>query len=198
MEPLEVFKVEATIESESESYKDIASDVMSNLEVARIIGRLYIKIKPEIILFQMVLILRDRLPEIKTIDFSNVIIGTDGKIVINISDEKYIPDLLRKLWIEYGKTNINQIERKRIKVDVQKEHKKSLLEQIEKLIIYDPNRMIKKKISEMAIRIAPEGFRVRWHSFKGEQFIFVATEEVMKPEWIEEAKDMLHDLNEVR
>ncbi|MCD5424896.1 MAG: methanogenesis marker 17 protein, partial [Methanosarcinaceae archaeon] len=75
-------------------------------------------------------------------------------------------------------------------------HSECAIKKIENLKVYDPNKSLKKKIIEMAIRVAPEGFRVRYHSFKGEEFIFVATEEIMNDEWIKEARKMLYDLKE--
>ncbi|MCD5425616.1 MAG: methanogenesis marker 17 protein, partial [Methanosarcinaceae archaeon] len=105
--------------------------MISDLAVARTIGRLHAIVKPEIMLFQMVLILRERLPEIKTIDFSNIIEGADGnEVIINISDEKYASDLLMKLWIEYGRENINQIERKKIIVNIQSQSQKDILDEV--------------------------------------------------------------------
>lgn len=194
MEPLEIFKVETKIASEAKSYKDILSDVISELRLANSIGRIYVIITPEDTLFQMAIILRDSPPMIKTKDFCDVKRGALGKneIHITLNDEKFLPDLLEKLWAAYGRHKVIQMDRKTINVivpDVDKD-----IENIELMVIYDPERTLMGRLVEMAIRATPEGFRVRYHSLKNKSFIFVACEEALKPEWIKKGHEMLEML----
>lgn len=191
MEPLEIFKVETKIPEEAEAYKSILSDVMSDLALANAIGRIYVIITPEDSLFQMAIILRGSPPLVKTSDFADVNIGavTRNEIQVVLRDEKYLPDLLEKLWARYGRGKVIQQDRKTINITVN--DMDSELGTIKEMVIFDPKRTLLSRLVEMAIRGTPEGFRVRYHSLNDNEFIFVASEDAMKPEWIQQGHQML-------
>jgi putative methanogenesis marker protein 17 len=191
MEPLEIFKVETKIPEEAEAYKSILSDVMSDLALANAIGRIYVIITPEDSLFQMAIILRGSPPLVKTSDFADVNIGavTRNEIQVILRDEKYLPDLLEKLWARYGRGKVIQQDRKTINITVA--DMDSELGTIKEMVIFDPKRTLLSRLVEMAIRGTPEGFRVRYHSLNDNEFIFVASEDAMKPEWIQQGHQML-------
>ena len=63
------------------------------------------------------------------------------------------------------------------------------------MVVDDPQRTLNARLVDMAIRVTPEGFRVRHHLLEGNHFIFVATEDVMKQEWIEGAHRILEELS---
>jgi putative methanogenesis marker protein 17 len=194
MEPLEIFKVETKIPEEAEAYKSIISDVISELALANAIGGIYVIITPEDSLFQMAIILRGSPPLVKTSDFADVNIGALGKneIQLVLRDEKYLPDLLEKLWAKYGRGKVIQQDRKTINVSVG--NIDSEVETITEMIIFDPKRTLLSRLVEMAIRGTPEGFRVRYHSLNGNEFIFVASEDAMKPEWVQHGHQMLEKI----
>ncbi|MGB3908363.1 MAG: methanogenesis marker 17 protein [Methanomethylovorans sp.] len=194
MEPLEIFKVKTKIPEEAEAYRSILSDVISDLGVANSIGRIYVIITPEDSLFQMAVILRGSPPLIKTSDFADVSVGAviRNEIQIVLRDEKYLPDLLEKLWAKYGRGKVIQRDRKTI--DVVVENIDAEIGSIKEMPIFDPKRTLLSKLVEMAIRGAPEGFRVRYHSLNGNEFIFVASEDAMKPEWVQQGHQMLESI----
>jgi putative methanogenesis marker protein 17 len=194
MEPLETFVVESAIKSESEQYKEILSDAISDLVLANAIGRIKVVIRPEDTLFQMAMVLRGSQPPVKTTDFASVRIGAYGMggVQIDIINEHYLPQLLEKLWTKYGKGNVTQPERRIVSVICENPHDE--IPGIEKMVIDDPQRTLNSRLVDMAIRVTPEGFRVRHHSLQGNHFIFVATEDVMKQEWIKETYLMLEEL----
>lgn len=194
MEPLETFVVEAPQQSESEQYRQILKDVISDMVLAQSIGRIKVVIRPDESLFQMALVLRGGLSPVKTSDFADVNVGEFGKneVVIKINNEKYLSLLLKILWDKYGRLNVRQPERKTVAVKT--ENPMDKISDIENIIVDDPRNTLKKRVVDMAVRVAPEGFRVRYHSLKGDNFIFVASEDAMKQEWIEEAHQMLDEL----
>jgi len=194
MEPLEIFKVETKISEEAEAYRSILSDVISELGLANSIGRVYAIITPEDSLFQMAIILRGSPPLVKTSDFADVNIGavTRNEIQIVLRDEKYLPDLLEKLWVKYGRGNVIQQDRKTINVNV--ENMDTEIETIKEMAIFDPKRTLLSRLVEMAIRGTPEGFRVRYHSLNSNEFIFGASEDAMKPEWVQQGHQMLEKI----
>jgi putative methanogenesis marker protein 17 len=194
MEPLEIFKVETKIPEEAEAYRSITSDVISELALANSIGRIYVIITPEDSLFQMAIILRGSPPLVKTSDFADVNVGavTRNEIQVVLRDEKHLPELLEKLWAKYGRGKVIQQDRKTINVIV--ENMDTEIEAIKEMIIFDPKRTLLSRLVEMAIRTTPEGFRVRYHSLRDNEFIFVASEDAMKPEWVQQGHQMLEQI----
>ncbi|MDF1533471.1 MAG: methanogenesis marker 17 protein [Methanosarcinaceae archaeon] len=191
---LETFVVESTISEEAEHYKQIVSDGLTDLVLVRSIDKIKVVITPEETLFQMVIVLRGGLAPIKISDFAQAGVGTFGEseVVIDIENEAYLPQLLVALWAKYGRINVHQPERKTVSVSCEYLLKEVPL--IEEMVVEDPQRTLQSRLIDLAIRATPEGFRVRYHSLNGNHFIFVATEDIMKKEWIEQAHKMLDEL----
>jgi putative methanogenesis marker protein 17 len=194
MEALETFIVESGIPEEAVSYKSIVSDVISELVLGGAIGRIKVVVTPEESLFQMVIILRASQPLVKLSDIANVDSGSALKkeFTISIIEEKYLPELLTKLWAKFGRGKVRQPERKTLIISTDNPSEESDI--VKELIIADPKRTLQSRLVEMAIRATPEGFRVRYHSMDERSFVFVASEDSLKPEWIQAAHDMLTEL----
>jgi putative methanogenesis marker protein 17 len=192
MEPLEIFTVETTEPSEAASYESILKDIISELAFSRTIGRIKVRIRPEDSLFMMVILLRRGLPPIKAGEISDTEFDREhAKVVITVRDEKTIPQFLDRLWEQFGRQNVIQPERNIIEVA-------SDLETVDKfiaeLIVDDPEKTIRERLADMAIRATPEGFRIRYHSLDSGKFVFVASEDTMQQDWIDEANVMLKEL----
>ena len=194
MASLETFVVESTIQEEADHYRQIVSDAITDLVLARAIEKIKVVVTPEETLFQMVIVLRSGLPMVKVSDFAEVGVGTYGEseVVIEIANEAYLPQLRESLWERCGRTNVHQPERRTVSVTCGDPLEEVPL--IEEMAVEDPQKTLQSKLVDMAIRATPEGFRVRYHSLNGNHFIFVATEDIMKKEWIEQTHNMLDEL----
>lgn len=194
MEALETFIVESGIQDEAVAYKSIISDVISELVLGGAIGRIKVVVTPEDSLFQMAIVLRASQPLVKLSDIANVDSGSALKkeFTISIVEEKYLPELLEKLWARYGRGKVLQPERKTLIIMTDDPATESEL--VREIIIADPKRTLQSRLVEMAIRGTPEGFRVRYHSMDANSFVFVASEDTLKPEWIQAAHQMLAEL----
>ncbi len=193
MDSLEVFDVESAIAPEQEFYRKIIEDNLSSLKLAPAIGRIKVVLRPEDSLFQMAILLRDVGTRVTTIDIADV----DAKpiareIIISIKKEQYIPELLGILWERYGKANISQPDRWTVAISTDNPKEEAAF--LKDMMVADPKHRLHENLVDFAIRVTPEGFRVRYHLYKGNQFIFVASEEALKHEWIEEAGAMLEEL----
>ena len=194
MDSLETFVVDSEITSEQEFYRKIIEDNLANLKLAPAIGRIKVILRPENSLFQMAIILRDVGSRVKTIDIADVESKSfANKVIISIKKEQYIPELLEKLWELYGKTNISQPDRWTVAISTDRSEEEVAF--IKEMMVADPRHRIHENLVDFAIRVTPEGFRVRYHLYKGNRFIFVASEEALKNEWIAEAEEMLEELN---
>lgn len=193
MEALETFIVESAIETEAEYYRKIIEDNISSLKLAPAIGRIKVVLRPEDSLFQMVIILREVGMKVSTAEMADVEAKPiAGEIVISIKKEQYLSDLLIKLWERYGKGNIRQPDRWTVVISTDRPLQEA--DFVGKMVVADPRHTLHENLVDFAIRVTPEGFRVRYHLFKGKYFVFVASEEAMKQEWIEEAGAILEEL----
>ncbi len=194
MEALETFIVESGIPEEAAAYKSIVSDVISELVLGGAIGRIKVIVTPEDSLFQMAIVLRSSQPLVKLSDITNVDSGSAVKkeFTISVVEEKYLPELLEKLWARYGRGKVRQPERKTLIISAENPGEESEL--VKEMIIADPKRTLQSRLVEMAIRGTPEGFRVRYHSMDENSFVFVASEDALEPEWIEGAHQILAEL----
>lgn len=195
MDPLEVFTVKSEISSEQEFYKKIIEDNLASLKLAPAIGRIEVVLRPEDSLFQMAIILRDIGTKVTTLDIADIEAKpVAGEIIISIKKEQYIPELLGKLWERYGKANISQPDRWTVAISSENPEKEAAF--LKEMIVADPRHRLHENLVDFAIRVTPEGFRVRYHLYKSNHFIFVASEEALEQEWIEQTKAMLKDLME--
>lgn len=193
MDSLEIFDVESAIASEQEFYRKIIEDNLVSLKLAPAIGRIKVVLRPEDSLFQMAILLRDVGTRVTTTDVADIEVKPVAReIIISIKKEQYIPELLGKLWERYGKANISQPDRWTVAISTDKPEEEAAF--LKDMMVADPRHRLHENLVDFAIRVTPEGFRVRYHLYKGNQFIFVASEEALKQEWIKEAGAMLEEL----
>ncbi len=136
------------------------------------------------------------MPSIRLKDFAKIEMGALGKdeVKIELQREAYTVKLLNKLWERYGKENIEQPDKKIIvvKTDPLKE-----MDAMGELVIDEPQQeVLDRLIDAIALRIIPEGFRVRKHELTGSYVLFVASEDTLKPEWLAKGKEILASLRE--
>ncbi|WNY25325.1 methanogenesis marker 17 protein [Methanolapillus millepedarum] len=199
MEPLEYFVVDSEIPSEALIYRDIIADIMSDLRLASAIGRIRVEIVPKKALFTMAVLLRDIEIPVRVSDMSKVETayeGGKGFVRLSIEREKYMPELTRFLWDRYTPANVNQADRWTILVSA--EDPVAEVSKIQNEIIANPSQSLHANLIEFAIRSMPEGFRVRYHTFENNEFMFVASEDILEKEWLARGKQMVEELKTVK
>jgi putative methanogenesis marker protein 17 len=194
MEQLETFTVESPDAVGAKTTKILIQDVLADLSLNRVIGRLKVFVDPVEPVFIFTALLRLGTPAIRLKDFAKIEMGSLGKdeIKIELQREAFTVKLLNKLWERYGKESIEQPDKKIIivKVDPVKE-----IDELKELVIEEPQQeVLDRLIDAIALRIIPEGFRVRKHELSTSHVLFVASEDTLKPEWIARAKDMLESM----
>jgi len=196
MKPLEVFKVESPDTTGADAYESVTRDVLADLELTTILGRLWIYIDPTEPVFIFCTLIRTGLPPIRVRDVADVAVASSGanQVVLELSNEEYVPQLLGTIRTRYGHENVSQPERKTMTIEVEKTAKKEVAESLAEVVIADPRRQIDERLADALLRITPEGFRVRHHVSTGEEMLFVASEEAMRSEWIKKAEEMMNQL----
>jgi len=194
MEQLETFIVECPDVTGAKTTRSLILDTLSDLSLSRVIGRLKVYMDPVEPVFIFAALLRLGSPSIKIKDFAKVDMGALGKdeVKIELEKEMFAIKLLNKLWAKYGKDKIEQLDRKIIivKTDPLKD-----LDILREFVIEEPQQeVLDRLIDAIALRIIPEGFRVRKHELSNTHVLFVASEDTLKPEWLARGQEMLDSL----
>lgn len=180
MPPLNYFVVESPDEVGREAYERIAGDVLQDLDLIKVIDRLYIYVDPKVPIFVAAGRLRHMPRAIRVNDFANVNPG-EKEIVLDIGDETYLAPLLRKLWARYGKENVDQPDRFTVVLPVGVVG----AEDLEAMVVADPSETLYKDVIYALQYIAPEGFKVRRQYIKGGTFYYVASEDTLPGDIVE-------------
>jgi len=194
MEQPETFIVESPDATGARTTRSLILDTVSDLSLSRVIVRLKVFVDPVEPVFILAALLRLGSPSIKLKDFAKVDMGALGKdeVKIELDKELFAVKLLNKLWAKYGKNNIEQPDRKIIivKTDPIKD-----LDMLRELVIEEPQQeVLDRLIDAIALRIIPEGFRVRKHELSNTHVLFVASEDTLKPEWLAKGKEIVDSL----
>ena len=194
MEQLETFTVESPDAVGAKTTRTLILDTLADLSLNRVIGRLKVFVDPVEPVFIFTALLRLGTPAVRLKDFAKVEMGALGKDEgrIELQREAFTVKLLNKLWEKYGKESIEQPDKKIIvvKTDPMKE-----VEVLQELVIEEPQQeVLDRLIDAIALRIIPEGFRVRKHELSTSHVMFVASEDTLKPEWIKKAREMLESM----
>lgn len=194
MEQLETFIVESPDATGAKTTRTLIQDTIADLSLTRAIGRLKVFVDPVQPVFIFAALLRLGSPSIRLKDFAKIEMGALGKdeVRIEVDRETYVVKLLNKLWVKYGKDNIVQPDRKIIvvKTDPIKD-----LDMLREFVIEEPQQeVLDRLIDAIALRIIPEGFRVRKHELTNSHVLFVASEDTLKPEWLAKGKEILASL----
>ncbi|MDD3407572.1 MAG: methanogenesis marker 17 protein [Methanomicrobium sp.] len=174
---IDYFEVECREESGRQAYMNIASDVLQDLDLIKIVRKIYILIDLDYPFFLAVGETRKLPPPIRIRDFSNVM-ESEGKIILDIADETHLSQMLTILWDKYGRDLVMQPDRFTVTISAEL----AGVSEIEDLTVYDPSNSMYKDLIYALQWIAPEGFRVRRESIENGRFFYFASENTLKPD----------------
>ena len=196
MKPLEVFRIESPDITGAEAYESVIRDVLADLELTTVLGRLWVWIDPSEPVFIFCALIRAGIPPIRVKDMADITAGKPStkQVELKLTDEEHVSTLLNILWVEYGRENVSQPERKVIAIDTADTG--AVAEKIADTVIADPRREIESRLADALLRITPEGFRVRHHASTGSEMLFVASEDSIKYDWVKKAEDIMKQLKE--
>jgi putative methanogenesis marker protein 17 len=174
MGTLDYFEVECPEPVGGEYYKRIASTVLLDHDLVKVVSKIHIFIDPSVPIFVAVGITR-RLPSpVKVRDFSDVNIE-DHKVTISIGDEKYLAPFLKILWEKFGKSHVEQPDRFTIMMALERDQS----ERLPDLVVADPSEALYKDLIYAMQTIAPEGFKVRRQYYGKGKFYYIASENTL-------------------
>ena len=174
MQTLEYFEVVSTEPAGGEIYRRIASTVITDHDLLRVLSRLRIFIDPEVPIFIAVGMTRSVPRNIIVSDFAGVTHDGD-KVTLSIANETYLAPFLQLLWERFGKDRVLQPDRFTIVMHLEGQD----ADGIEEMVVADPTEGLVKDLIYTLQVICPEGFRVKKQSFQNGRFWFVASENTL-------------------
>lgn len=125
------------------------------------------------------------LKEVAKVSYDNV----EDKTTVLINNENFLPNILKKLWMEKGRENVHQPSRYVIKLDGNQD--------VADYVVDDPYKNLKRRVYDAIFRIVPEGFKIMKDISRGDIVAVVATDELIKDEWVEKAYEYMEELDKV-
>ncbi|MBN1167415.1 MAG: methanogenesis marker 17 protein [Methanospirillaceae archaeon] len=174
MSTLDYFEVESTDKVGADQYRRLASVVIGDHGLLKVIQKIHIYIDPEVPVFVAVGITRTLLAAIRVSDIG-AITNQDGQVIISINEETYLAALLQVLWNRFSKDMVQQPDRFTIMMDLTNEEAEILPD----MIVIDPTDTLYKDLIYSMQIICPEGFKVRKQNFLAGKFYFVASEDTL-------------------
>ncbi len=166
----------------NEEYEMLFRNIMNDMGDAMAIEKAHLVLKAEIPLFVFSVKLKSEPENRKISDVASIRAEGDG-IHITITDERYAPEILDKMWMMYGRNSVDQQTRFDMSVTGAK------LKDVEDTVVASGEEALKEVIGSVW-RSMPEGIRVRESFISGTVLTVVATEEIMLPEYRKEGVDV--------
>ena len=188
MEPLEVFTVDSEDREGAEKYKEVISDILMDLNLVRAIGRLKVYVDPKAPVFVIVGLFRPGLAKLTLGDVADISSVNEG-LLVSVREEQYSSKAIGRLWSKYGRENLIPTDRAAVIVPLKGGLEKQI-DDISAIVVYDPQEELKKNVIDALLRITPEGFRVRKHYIDEHMLAFIASEDPIKPEWMEICREL--------
>ena len=107
---------------------------------------------------------------------------------ILVDNENYLPNILKILWMKFSRDEIYQPNR--YQLEIKGDHTK-----LESIVVDDPHSNLQRRIYDAIFRILPEGFKNIKDLSTEDIVTVVATDELIKDEWIEKAHEFIDELN---
>jgi putative methanogenesis marker protein 17 len=162
------------------AYQKLFEDTMSDLNKAVLIDRAKLVLRPATPLFIFSLVLKADPGNKTVVDVANVR-EESNMTYITITQERYAPDILRALWTTYGRNRVVQQTRFDIEVANAK------ISELQNMIIASGEQDL-REIMGAVWRSMPEGIKNRRTLIDGGVITVIATEELMRPEMMEEGR----------
>ena len=172
-----------------EAYRKLFNDIIGDIGKSSMFVQAKLVLKPDVPLFIFSVILKNK-PGVKIMADAATFREEGDDLHLSIFNEKYAPEILSILWKKYGRQNIEQQTRFDLVAHGCKEA------DIRDLVISTGEESIKEVMGAFW-RSLPEGIRVRKSLVDGKVISIVATEEIMKPELLNEGIKIHSEMVEI-
>lgn len=183
--------VESNDPDGAEVYDMIIRQIFQDLVLPPSIADMRAYVNPNEVVFMIAIKMRKTsqhisLNEVANVSYDNI----EDETTIQINNENFLPNILRKLWFELGRENVHQPSRYIIKLDGN--------QNVGDLVIDDPYKNLKRRVYDAIFRIVPEGFKIMKDLSRDDIVAVVATDELIKDEWVEKAQNYIEELDKIK
>lgn len=183
-------QVECYDESGREVYDMIVRHILQEVQLVRSVKDVRVYMDPRDPVFIIAVQFQKTAPPVVLEDFTEYKYDPGAnETFIRINDEKYLPELLKKLWELEGRNKIHQPSRFEVIIDDPKV-------KLEGMVVHNPEEDLKKKVYDAIFRIIPEGFRVVEHYSEGNIIALTCSDEYIKEEYLEKTREIIKEIKE--
>ncbi|MDI9645412.1 MAG: methanogenesis marker 17 protein [Archaeoglobales archaeon] len=176
--------IESPDEEGKEAYYRTVSTILSESTVRGSIREFYIYADPKEPLVILAITFSKSGEVLKFSDVVTLKAAKEGVIAV-CENDKLMPEVLRILWEKVGSDKVEQLSRYEVMV------KENLSEEILNAVVYDPSKELMTGLIDIIVRTIPEGFRIRKYMQVEGKIVIVASEDLIKEEWIKMAEKIL-------
>ena len=181
--------VECYDERGAEVYDIIIKQIFQDLVLGASVDDLKAYVNPDDPVFVLAIKMRKTSTVVKFEDVADVVYDKNDNVTrIIIDNENYLPNILRQLWKQFSRDEIYQPNRYQLEIEGNCSDLKSV-------VIDDPHSNLQRRIYDAIFRILPEGFKNIKDLSTNDIVAVVATDELIKDDWIEKCHEFMDELN---
>ena len=173
----------------AEVYEIIIKQIFQDLVLGASVDDLKAYVNPDDPVFVLAIKMRKTSNVVKFEDVANLTYDKNDDVTrILIDNENYLPNILKELWKQFSRDEIYQPNRYQLEIAGDYTDLKSI-------IVDDPHSNLQRRIYDAVFRILPEGFKNIKDLSTEDIVCVVATDELIKDEWIDKAHEFIEELN---
>ena len=181
--------VECYDERGAEVYEIIIKQIFQDLVLGASVDDLKAYVNPDDPVFVLAIKMRKTSNVVKFEDVANLTYDKNDDVTrILIDNENYLPNILKELWKQFSRDEIYQPNRYQLEIAGDYTDLKSI-------VVDDPHSNLQRRIYDAVFRILPEGFKIIKDLSTEDIVCVVATDELIKDEWIEKCHEFMDELN---
>ena len=181
--------VECYDERGAEVYEIIIKQIFQDLVLGASVDELKAYVNPDDPIFVLAIKMRKTSNVVKFEDVANLTYDKNDDVTrILIDNENYLPNILKELWKQFSRDEIYQPNRYQLEIAGDYTDLKSI-------VVDDPHSNLQRRIYDAVFRILPEGFKIIKDLSTEDIVCVVATDELIKDEWIDKAHEFIEELN---
>ncbi len=181
--------VECYDEKGAEVYEIIIKQIFQDLVLGASVDDLKAYVNPDDPVFVLAIKMKKTSKVVLFSDVANFTYDKERDVtMILVDNENYLPNILKRLWRLFSRDEIYQPNRYQLEISG------NYLE-LESLVVDDPHSNLQRRIYDAVFRILPEGFKIIKDLSTEDIVCVVATDELIKDEWIAKAHEYIDELN---
>jgi len=181
--------VECYDERGAEVYDIIIKQVFQDLVLGASVDDLRAYVNPDDPVFVLAIKMRKTSSVVLFDDVADLSYNkANDTTMILIDNENYLPNILKQLWKQFSRDEIYQPNRYQLEI-------KGDYTDLKSVVVDDPHSNLQRRVYDAVFRILPEGFKNIKDLSSDEIVCVVATDELIKDDWIEKAHEFIGELN---